>query len=212
MNGIYAIKPAFQRALKPLEKQLLDSKVHPDLITGSALLISLAGAGALALAGQPGMLFLLCTTPITAFVRTVLNALDGMVANRSGMARPWGEVLNEFSDRLSDTAIFLGLAFSRLGNPQLIMVTLISVLLSSYLGLLSKAAGGPRQYGGLLGKADRMVLLGLCGPLAFFLDRYGICSAAQIIDVFALLVLGGSLITVFQRARKTYVDLQSAHK
>ena len=32
------------------------------------------------------------------------HALDGLVARTLGLARPWGEVLNELSDRVADVA------------------------------------------------------------------------------------------------------------
>jgi phosphatidylglycerophosphate synthase len=47
-----------------------------------------------------------------AIGRLAANALDGLVARRTGLARPWGEVYNECCDRISDTLIFVGLAFN----------------------------------------------------------------------------------------------------
>lgn len=212
MNGIYAIKPKFQQVLRPTETVLIALKIHPDTITLAALALSIAGAIALTLAAAPGMLVLLCSTPLVALGRTVLNALDGMLAKDTGLARPWGEVLNEFCDRLADIALFGGLVCSRLSNGPLLLASLVSVLLSSYLGILSKAAGASRQYGGVMGKADRMLLLGLAGPLAFGLSNAGICSANVVLDIFALIILGGSLLTIVQRARKTYADLKSSNR
>ena len=209
MNGIYAIKPAFQKALKPIEIMLIESHVHPDLITFAALLVSLAGACAIACSSQAGMLWLLCTTPIFAFLRTVLNALDGMVAVSTCQARPWGEVLNEFCDRLSDIAIFGGIFLSRMANGPLLATVVITILLSSYMGILSKSAGAKRQFGGLMGKADRMIFLGLAGPLAFILNENGVLSASIVLNTFLVLLLLGSVITIFQRGVKTYVDLKS---
>lgn len=209
MNGIYAIKPLFQQSLKPIESSLIGAKVHPDVITYAALALSVAGAAALSCSSEDGMLYLLCCTPIVALGRTMLNALDGMVATKTGQARPWGEVLNEFCDRLADIALFAGLAMSRLCNGQMITVSIVSMLLSSYMGILSKAAGSKRQYGGVMGKADRMVLLALFGPLAFALSKMGVCSAGAVLDVFVILVIGGSLITTVQRANKAYADLKS---
>lgn len=209
MNGIYAIKPKFQQALRPMEALLIAAKVHPDTITLSALALSLAGAAALSVSSQAGMLWVLCTTPVVALGRTVMNALDGMVAKDTGVARPWGEVLNEFSDRLSDVAIFAGLACSRLCTGPLMIASLISILLSSYLGTLSKSAGGPRQYGGIMGKADRMILLALLGPLTFVLVNAGVCKAQVVLDSFAWIVLAGSIVTIIQRALKTHADLKS---
>ncbi len=209
MNGIYAIKPKFQDFLRPAEAFLIACRIHPDLITLSALLLSVVGALLIVFSSKEGLLFLLCSTPFVSLGRTVLNALDGMVAKDTGLARPWGEVLNEFSDRLADLALFLGLAMSKLCSGPLMISSLISVLLASYLGILSKAAGGRRQYGGIMGKADRMILLALAGPLAFVLAKTGVCSCNFVLDCFAFIVLGGSLLTIIERAKKTHDDLKS---
>jgi len=102
-------------------------------------------------------LLLLLYIPLIAFVRTALNALDGMVARSLKIKnQQWGEVLNEFCDRLSDVALFLGLTFASYTNHNLGFIVIILILLNSYLSILSKAAGGSRQYGGFMGKADRM--------------------------------------------------------
>lgn len=211
MNGIYAIKPAFQKALLPFEDILVNAKVHPDVVTLTALLVSVAGGVTLALSSLPGLLWLFCSSPLFAFVRTALNALDGMIALRTGVARPWGEVLNEFSDRLSDLAIFVGLYLSRQANGPLLVSVVVTILLSSFMGVLSKAAGAKRQFGGLMGKADRMVLIGLMGPLAFVLHETHVVPVSVVVNGFLAIVLVASLITLVQRGVKTYVDLKSAN-
>lgn len=198
--GIYSIKPKFQRSLRPIEDLLVERRVHPDVITLSALAISTAGGGALALSGSHP--WLLLAAPAVALTRTALNALDGLVATRTGRARPWGEVLNESSDRLSDVALLGGLALSSPANALLGTAAVVGVLLASYLGIVAKAAGGPRQYGGVMGKADRMVLLSLAGPLAFLTDQ------TIVINCFFVIVLAGSFLTAIERGVKTHADLQ----
>jgi CDP-diacylglycerol--glycerol-3-phosphate 3-phosphatidyltransferase len=198
--GVYSIKPAFQRSLRPLEDRLVEAQVHPDVLTLTALGLSLGGGAAFALADR--FPWVLALAPVVALARTALNALDGLVAKRTGKARPWGEVLNEFSDRLADVALLAGLAASGLVNGYLATAGIVAVLLGSYLGILSKAAGGRREYGGVLGKADRMLLLAAAGPLtAAFNPRL-------VVGSFFALVLIGSLITIAQRGVSTYVALQ----
>jgi hypothetical protein len=77
------------------------------------------------------------------------------------------------------------------------------VLLSSYLGVVSKAAGGPRQYGGVMGKADRMLYLALAALVA------GLAGRPEWLNVYLAVVLVGALVTLVQRGRQTYVALQS---
>lgn len=197
--GTYAIKPRFQRSLRPIEDVLVERGIHPDAITLAALGLSVGGGLAFTVSGSHPALLL--AAPIVAIGRTALNALDGLVAKRTGTARPRGEVLNEFSDRLADVALLGGIAVSGLVDGRLAAATIVAVLLSSYLGVLSKAAGGPRQYGGVMGKADRMILLAVAGPVAALTDAHAVITA------FVAMVLAGAAITVGQRGVATHGDL-----
>src|SRR4051812_50059257 len=97
MAGIYLLKPTFQRSLGGIERWLIARRVHPDWLTGAALVLSIGGGGCLYFA--PERLWLLALVPIVALVRTALNALDGLVARETGLARAWGGGLDEPSDR-----------------------------------------------------------------------------------------------------------------
>jgi CDP-diacylglycerol--glycerol-3-phosphate 3-phosphatidyltransferase len=198
--GIYGIKPAFQRSLRGLEDWCVARGVHPDSLTFLALALSVLGGVCLYLA--PGQPLLLLAVPIVAIVRTALNALDGLVAKRTGLARAWGEVLNEFSDRLADMALLGGMTLAPGVNHLLGAGAIVAVLLSSYLGILSKAAGGRRQYGGPMGKADRMILLAIAAPAGL------LAPTSAVYDLFLAVVLVGALATIVLRGRATHRDLQ----
>lgn len=200
--GIYAIKPRFQRALGGVERLLVQRGVHPDHLTLCALLVSLIGGAALAASGAHPWLLLL--VPPVAMGRTALNALDGLVARRTGLARPWGEVLNETCDRLSDVALFGGVAVAG-SDARLGAVALVAMLLSSYVGTASKAAGGRRQYGGVMGKADRMLYLSIAAVPAFLLP------GVPVFSYFLIVVTAGLCVTIAQRLGATYADLQSSN-
>src|SRR4051812_6531084 len=167
MAGIYVLKPAFQRSLGGIEHWLVERRVHPDWLTGAALALSVGGGACLYAA--PWQPWLLALVPVVAVVRAALNALDGLVARGTGLARPWGEGLDEQSDRFADVALIGGLALAAPSDLRLGLAALVMMLLSSYLAILSKAAGGRRQYMGPMGKADRMVLLAIGAPLGFVL-------------------------------------------
>jgi phosphatidylglycerophosphate synthase len=202
MGGIYRIKPHFQQALSGIAGALTVCHVHPDMLTAAAFAVALAGGGAL-VAGRwvPALLLLV---PGLALARTALNALDGMVARAAGLARPWGEVLNELGDRLADVAFFAGVALAPGSSPALGCAVLVAMLLCSYLGTVARAAGGRRQYGGIMGKADRMIYLGGAAVLAFLLPGVPVFTG------FLTIVLAGLGLTILSRLRATYADLQSA--
>lgn len=167
-------------------------KIHPTYINILALLVSIAAG--LVFYYSKNNLTLLYLIPVFAFTRIALNALDGMVARALKVKnQKFGEVLNEFIDRLSDVAFFIGLAFSGLVRFELAASTLIAVLLVSYLGIVGKAAGGSRQYGGLMGKADRMFYLSIVSLLAVLFARVELMNYG----LWFILVL--ALITILQR-------------
>jgi CDP-diacylglycerol---glycerol-3-phosphate 3-phosphatidyltransferase len=199
--AIYRIKPAFQRSLRPIAEELVAWRVHPDWLTYAALALSLLGGLCLYLA--PVHVWLLLLVPSVAIARTALNALDGIVARRTGAARPWGEVLNELCDRVADVALLASLALAEPANHNLGGATLVVTLLSSYLAVLSKAAGGRRQYGGPMGKADRMVVVAVVAPVGLFLPLEAVYNFTLAI------ILAGVTLTLLNRGLATYHDLES---
>jgi CDP-diacylglycerol---glycerol-3-phosphate 3-phosphatidyltransferase len=198
--GIYQIKPRFQRALGGVEATLVRRRVHPDYLTIGALVLSVLGG--IALWGSQWSRWVLLFIPVIAIGRTALNALDGLVARDTGLARPWGEVLNECCDRLADVALLGGASLAIGSDARLGAVTIVVMLLCSYLSIVSKAAGGKRQYGGIMGKADRMIFLSFASVIALALPQ------VRVFTIFLAGVLVGLVLTIAVRARATYVDLQ----
>lgn len=199
--GIYSIKPAFQRRLGAARDFFIRRKVGADALTWAALLASVGGG--LSIAWSSSMRGFLLLVPALALGRITLNALDGMVAVATGTARPFGEVLNEFSDRLSDSAWFAGLAFVL--GPGTTLSALVLVLLASYLGTVAKAAGGRRLYNGLMGKADRMVLLSTAAVAAFFIGPI-------LLQGFVFVVIAGSIETIAARLYTARRELQRTER
>jgi len=198
-SGLYAVKPRFQQLLSGPADALVARGVHPDILTFAGLGCAVAGGAAIG-AGveQPALLWLV---PILAAGRLAFNALDGMVAVRAGRARPWGKVLNEFCDRLADLAFFAPLFLVPGVNTLGVSAALVSVLLVSYLGILSEAAGAQREYGGLLGKADRMLCL---GAATSFAAAGGDLILVRLLPAF---LIAGSLVTLVQRGRRIHAAL-----
>ena len=189
--GIYSIKPKFQRVLEPIESWCVAHHVSPTAINMAGLVFAVLLGLALYFSSMQHLLLFL--VPVFAFVRTALNALDGLVSRKMGVASGYGEVLNEFSDRISDAVIFMGLAFSEVADTVLGLILVIVILLNSYLSIASKAAGGSRQYGGIMGKADRMFYLSVAAV------AIGLTGRVELWDVFLLLSIAGVLITLVQR-------------
>ncbi len=180
-RGIYSIKPWWQRQLAVVEDWLVQKKIHPNLVT-------LAGVGCAGLLGAA----------LAASGRWPWLAL---VARRTGLASAFGELYNEFGDRVADTAVFVGLALNGAVFAPLAWGALVLTLLSSYLGIAAKAVGSQRIFGGLLAKADRMIYLAAFSPVALVFGP-GAWNWLLFIFVPALLV------TLIQRYRWSYQALK----
>jgi len=198
-RGLYRMKPAWQRALMPLVDRLVAHHVSADLLTALALLAAALGGACLAASDPlPGLLL---AVPFLAALRLVLNLLDGQVARGSGTARPMGEVWNELGDRVADVLMVGSLAFVAAVGPLLAGAAVAAALLASYAGITSRAVGAPRQYGGMMSKPGRMIVLAVAAPLALIVaDGWPLWLAAVVI-------VGGALVTVAQRLAATRRDL-----
>src|SRR5690606_25545824 len=66
-------------------------------------------------------------------MRLLANLFDGMVAVGRGIASPLGELYNEVPDRVSDTAILLGLGVAAGGNWGLGLAAALAAMATAYI-------------------------------------------------------------------------------
>ena len=100
-------------------------------------------------------------------VNGILDAIDGTLARRQGTASPAGDLLDHVLDRYADIVIIAGLA-GGVGRYALGLAAVTGVLMTSYLGTQAQAVGLDRVYGGLVGRADRLVIVVLVALVAAF--------------------------------------------
>jgi len=200
--GIYAIKPKFQKKLRPLENLFVRYKIHPTIVNLLGLLMACIGAIGILL--SPKHPWTLIITAIAVNARTACNALDGLVARRLGVASQFGEVLNELIDRFNDTILFLAVYALTITNNTLALFTIIVILLNSFLSITSKAAGGSRQYGGIVGKADRMIYMSVAAILI------AVTGKQFIWNYFLWFILVTTIVTFCQRFAATKHELSNA--
>lgn len=199
--ALYDVKSRFRAFLQGIVPAL--EPIHPDWITLAALACSFLAA--ILFQSAEGSRWPFLVIPALLLLRITLNALDGLVAQATGKARAFGEVLNEGTDRLSDVAILFGIALSPLSSLAWGAPATVAVLLSSYVGILGKAVGAGRQYGGMLGKADRMLYLGLACVAAFFVGNPVVARVGggpvRLFDALLGAFTALALLTSIQRVR-----------
>jgi CDP-diacylglycerol--glycerol-3-phosphate 3-phosphatidyltransferase len=89
----------------------------------------------------------------------LFDALDGCLARSSNSESRQGDLIDHVSDRYSDIFIFGGITLGGYVAWQIGLVAIVGVLMTSYLGTQAQALGVGRNYRGLLGRADRLVLV-----------------------------------------------------
>ena len=201
LRSVYSLKPRFRASLRGVERAVIARGIGADQVTAAGLACGAVAAAAILLSALAPW-WLLCVPPLV-LLRLACNALDGMIAVDTHGARPIGQVANEFADRIADACILIALSV-RAGAPLLGIGTLALVLLSSYLGTVAQAAGGTRQYTGVMGKADRMILLALAAPVAAF-------GPAGVVLVAALAAMAiGAAVTIAQRWSAIHRELTTS--
>lgn len=201
-QGLYRLKPLSQRVVAPAADWLVRRRVSADLVTWLA--VPVGAAGGIALAASESLPWLLWVVPVAAGIRLALNLLDGMVARATGSAHPLGEVWNELADRLADVLFICGLAFHAAIDPRLPLIAAVAAVLASYVGITAKAAGGRRQYGGVMSKPGRMGVLAISAPVAY------VTGDAWWLVLGSWVILVGAILTLVQRVLAARSELRQS--
>ena len=109
---------------------------------------------------------------LMVFLTAVFDALDGIVARMRGIASRRGDLVDHTLDRVSDIIIVGGIALGPLVDITLGFAAIIGILMLSYMGTQAQAVGAGREYAGLLGRADRLVVLVLVPIIQYIWEGY----------------------------------------
>lgn len=138
----------------------------PDRLSWAAIGCAVAAAVLAAGVRWAGPLLFL---PVSGLVLTsgLFDVLDGHVARTTSRSSVRGDFLDHALDRYADVVLVVGIAVSSYAIPTLALLALVSLLLTSYMGTQAQAVGQGRQYGGLLTRADRLIVLAVVAFLEF---------------------------------------------
>lgn len=200
MPSIYDVKPAFQRLLRPIVLAIARAGGTANQVTiGAAIGSAVVGA---AIALFPGRAWPLILVGPWLFVRMALNAIDGLLAREHGQKTPFGAVINELGDVVSDTALYLPFALVPGFSAALIIVIVVLAALTEMAGVVCAQAGGSRRYDGPLGKSDRALVFGVLGLLVGLGVPVGPWVRWLLVAMVVLLIA-----TVANRVRKGLAEL-----
>ena len=109
---------------------------------------------------------------LMVFLTAVLDALDGIVARIREISSRRGDLLDHTLDRVADIIIVGGIALGPLVEITVGFAAIIGILMLSYMGTQAQAVGAGREYAGLLGRADRLVVLVMVPIIQYFSEGY----------------------------------------
>ncbi|WP_135826294.1 CDP-alcohol phosphatidyltransferase family protein [Halorussus ruber] len=151
------------RALEPFVNLSTRLGLTPDAVSVVAFALAGGAGGTFYLGGQNPVWYL--AGSLLVFLNGWLDLLDGALARELGTDSKAGDLLDHVLDRYADIVVISGLA-AGIGRYALGLAAVTGVLMTSYLGTQAQAVGLDRVYGGLLGRADRLALIGVTGVLA----------------------------------------------
>ncbi len=174
----FSYKDTFRRLIRPLARLLSAMRVRPDSLTTTGWVLALAAA----------LLFALGYTKMAGAVMLfagLFDALDGAVARESGRMSAFGAFLDSTLDRLSESAIFVGLVFFYASYSQpyealLAGVAMTFSLMTSYTRARAEGLGFECEVG-LLERAGRVVILSLFSIAGFLTVGIGLVAVGALI-------------------------------
>jgi archaetidylinositol phosphate synthase len=195
------LRPLADRLLRPFVGAADTVGLTPNSVSVLSLGVALAAAGGFLLA-EPRWYIV---GSLLVFANGWLDLIDGALARRQEVASDAGDLLDHVIDRYADLTIIGGLA-AGVGSFALGFLAVTGVLMTSYLGTQIQAVGLGRSYGGLVGRADRLALIGIAG---FATAGYGgaVVAGFGVIDLLLVLFAVVGHITAFQRFWGAWGDL-----
>lgn len=188
------VKQTGREILNPLVNLLVKLGVRPATVTSCGIIITAAAAwyiwGGFYTAGS-----------LVLLVGSILDAVDGGIARKTGVVSKAGAVLDSSADRLGEALVFLALIAGTAGrNYKVILylapVALVGSYMVSYVKARSEGAGISCNIG-LLTRTERLVII-ITG--LFF---SGIFYEGIILYTLGLITVG-TWFTVLQRLIHVY--------
>jgi len=136
---------------------------------------------------------------LMVFLTAVFDALDGIVARERNLSSKRGDLVDHTLDRVADIIIVGGIALGPLVDITVGFSAIIGILMLSYMGTQAQAVGAGREYAGLLGRADRLVVLAIVPVIQYFDQGYGDLNYMTLMCYTFAIVCTLSAIYRFQR-------------
>ena len=193
MISVYQLKTKFQNLLRPISDFFATHGITANMVTIFAFILSCA-VGAFIYFKAPQCSCAYWALPVILFVRMALNAIDGMIAREHNQKTPFGAILNELGDIVSDCVIYLPFLYVCHCNVWLIFAMILLTVISETVGIMGVQIGASRHYEGPMGKSDRAFWFGVFAIVLVFKQ-----IQPSYIEIFTGIVSLLLVYTVFNR-------------
>ncbi|AFO56019.1 MULTISPECIES: CDP-alcohol phosphatidyltransferase family protein [unclassified Natrinema] len=198
-------RPYVSRFLDPFVRGFDRVGMTPNGVSVVAFGMAILAAGAFALGGLEDPIWY-AVAAILVFLNGWLDIVDGALAREQEVASAGGDLLDHVLDRYADIVVIAGLA-AGIEDYLLGFAAVTGVVMTSYLGTQAQAVGLDRVYGGLVGRADRLAIIGLAGFLAYPLADASLAGVSLVGWLLVFLAVVGHL-TALQRFYYSWIGLE----
>jgi CDP-diacylglycerol---glycerol-3-phosphate 3-phosphatidyltransferase len=174
----FSYKETFRQLIRPLARVLSSIRVRPDALTIAGWVLSVCAATLFALGYTK-------TAGAVVLFAGLFDALDGAVARESNLMSSFGAFLDSTLDRLSESAIFVGIVFFYASSSMpyealLAGVAMTFSLMTSYTRARAEGLGFECEVG-LLERAGRVVILSLFSLTGFLIAGVGLVAIGALV-------------------------------
>jgi phosphatidylglycerophosphate synthase len=196
-----------------IAKWLASKGVRPNQISIMSIVFSALAALCLtfhSICINPLYTAMLIGAALFILLRLLCNLFDGMIAIEFGFSSKYGEIYNDFPDRIADSFILIGVGYAALsikGSLELALLTALLAILTAYVRLLGASLGIKQYFIGPMAKQQRMALIIAACFLSIIIGK-SVNSAWVFLITLGIIAIG-SLITIGRRLRRILMDLKS---
>ncbi len=151
------LRPFATKVIEPMADFFIRFGVSPDAVSIASLICAFFAG--LSFYYSPTSRELVLLAGVLVVLNSIFDALDGVIARKANRATPKGDFLDHVIDRYSDTFIICSIFFAGYVHWKIGVAAIVGVLITSYLGTQAQALNLGRYYGGLMGRADRLVVV-----------------------------------------------------
>ncbi|MDH3676983.1 MAG: CDP-alcohol phosphatidyltransferase family protein [Nitrosopumilus sp.] len=157
------LRDVLRPALEKMGKGFASTGLSPNFWTVVGLAFALVSALVYGLGIEYGLII----GGVLLLVSGFFDMVDGQVARVTGKTSKKGEYLDSMFDKISETAIFLGILIGGYVEPYLVLLAITLSLLVSYARAKSDLINVKLQGVGIGERAERLLVIAIIGIAGF---------------------------------------------